>query len=160
MKMNMNQEIKKYQGNIYYFDRATHEIKRADWIECTDDYSHSYELHHVVPYTDWEEYQKLKTKGKKLSPKYDNMPEANALILILKIMHQHLQNPEYKLPKEKFEQVYGINPDVILYDINSRLERTAALFYVNKQKNNSELTLNDLTDNDIECFGGINEETF
>lgn len=125
----MNNEIKKYANDIYYcelrYDSAgnvlTPHIGRADWINSTKDYDHcSFELHHVVPYTDWERNTKnvREIVGK------------NALILLEKRMHQHLENPIYRLSKKDFERVYGINPDVILFDVNSRLERTQDLFYI------------------------------
>ena len=119
MKMNMNNEIKKYQGQIYYFDRASHDIKPADWIENIDDYNHdTYQLHHVVPYTDWSK------NTKNVQEKVGH----NALILLPKVMHQHLENPIYRLDKSEFERVWGIHPDTILFDINSRIERTRELF--------------------------------
>ncbi len=124
----MNNEIKKYSNDIYYcelrYDSAgnvlTPHIGRADWINSTKDYDHcSFELHHVVPYTDWERNTKnvREIVGK------------NALILLEKRMHQHLENPIYRLSKKDFERVYGINPDVILFDVNSKLERNCDLFY-------------------------------
>lgn len=183
MKMNMNKEIQKYKGHIYYFDCVTHDIRPAAWIDSIDDYNHQrYELHHVVPYTDWEEVNILRESDKPLPPKYDTMPKHNALILIPKIMHQHLENPIYRLPKDKFEQVYGIHPDLILFDINSRFTRVKKLFYLEQShpkytktqrhtassdcisvgcivesnlyqiSTNSQLSLNDLNENDIKCL--------
>ena len=118
-RMNMNEEIKKYQGRIYYYERATRQIIKADWIRSTNDYNHyEGELHHVVPYTDWEK----NTKNVR------SLFENNALILIERVMHQHLENPMYKLSKKEFREVYGINPDVILFDVNSKVERTEDSF--------------------------------
>lgn len=162
MKMNMNAEIQKYKGRIYYYEQSTHEIIKADWINSTDDYNHDdFELHHVVPHTDWE----------KNTRNVRDIVKENALIGIAKKMHQHLENPLYKLSKSDFERVWGIHPDEILYDVNSRLPREKDLFFVHmadeqNTKNTQELlcpksalflTLNDLTDEDINslevCFG-------
>lgn len=157
MKMNMNNEIKKYQGQIYFYDRVEHTINSANWIESIDDYNHnSYELHHVVPYTDWEK----NTKDVRVKVGH------NALILLPKVMHQHLENPVYKLSKSDFEKYYDIHPDEILFDINSRLPREKELFISqlfkrNWQGNSSSqtvsslpfsLTLDDLTMEDIEIL--------
>lgn len=46
-------------------------------------------------------------------------------------MHQHLENPIYRLSKSDFERVYKINPDKILFDVNSKVERTCELFFSN-----------------------------
>lgn len=135
---NMNEEIKKYQGRIYYFDKISKKIHPAHWIQTINDYNHfEYELHHVVPFTDWE-------KNTRNVQSLVN----NALILIPKVMHQHLENPEYRLSKEKFEKTYKINPDVILFDINSKLPRTAELF----TKNNKDTLSFVLSDDDLACF--------
>lgn len=133
LKKDMQKEIQKYQGKIFYLKESvdqygnclTPTIEPAHWINSTADYCHcTFELHHVVPFTDWE----LNT---------GNVQEKveNALILIRKITHQHLENPEYKLSKKEFERVYGINPDVILFDINSKLPRTSELFTSRFQDN-------------------------
>lgn len=136
----MQKEINKYQGWIFYLEerkdkynnRLAPIIKPATWINSTKDYSHSLELHHVVPYTDWE----LNTRN------VQNIIKNNALILIPNTferpMHQHLENPEYKLDKEDFEKKYLINPDVILFDINSKLPRTADVFMLDLKKNEYE----------------------
>lgn len=136
---NMNKEIKKYQGCIFVFDSDTKRIYPADWIQTTADYDHFlFELHHVVPFTDWEiSCSRFR--------KYKKMPEQNALILLPKVMHQHLENPVYKLNKNDFEKVYGINPDIILFDVNSRIKRTAELFITNpgnKPENSTYKTYN------------------
>lgn len=116
----MNKEIQKYQGNIYYYDRVDHRIKLANWIDSIDDYNHNCELHHVVPYTDWEK----NTKDVRVKVGH------NALILLPKQMHQHLENPMYKLSKSDFEKFYSIHPDEILYDVNSRIPREKELFFI------------------------------
>lgn len=123
LKKVMNNEIKKYHGNIYYFDKNKREIFPVN-ISTLYDYSHyELELHHVVPFTDWEK------NTKNVQSKVNN-----SLILLPKEMHQHLENPIYKLSKEKFELFYGINPDAILYDVNSKVERTCNLFNQNSFK--------------------------
>lgn len=117
-KKDMQLEIQKYQGRIYYYDEVDKQIYPAKWVHSLEDYNHyGYEAHHIIPYTDWE----LNTKNVK-----DYY--VNALVIIPKVMHQHLENPEYKLPKEVFKKIYGINPDSIYLDINSRIPRTCELF--------------------------------
>ena len=126
----MNIEIKKYINHIYYLEerfdcagnRLEPHIGTAHWINSTSDYDHcSFELHHVVPFTDWE----LNTRNVR------EKVGSNALILLPKKMHQHLENPIYKLGKEDFERVYKINPDKILFDVNSKIERTEDVFFIN-----------------------------
>lgn len=137
LKKDMQKEINKYQGSIYIYYKNTNTILSANWIKSLSDYNHyAYELHHVVPYTDWENNtKKVQSKTK------------NALILLPRIMHQHLENPLYKLSKEKFQEIYGINPDAILYDVNSKLERTCELFFT--QQIDEELE-------DFDCFADCN----
>lgn len=145
----MNKEIRKYQNMIYYFEerfdnagnKITPYIGEAYWINSTKDYDHySFELHHVVPYTDWERDTKnVRTKVKH-----------NALILLPKIIHQHLENPIYRLSKPDFERVYKINPDKLLFDINSRRTRTAELFY--KSGVHRPIFFED---EDLKCFEGV-----
>ncbi len=152
---NMNEEIKKYNGRIFYFDVNKKKIRRADWIFSTADYDHNFfELHHVVPFTDWERNTR-------------NVQSLvnNALILIPKVMHQHLENPIYKLNKEDFERIYGINPDLILFDINSRNSSNANnLFTINTSTltqagNTISLSANFLlTEEDLSCFDWIDED--
>ena len=139
MHKNMQKEIEKYQGRIFYFDEVTKQVIPAEWIKTLADYNHTYaELHHIIPYTDWE------TNTKDVRDKY-----INALILIPKVMHQHLENPEYKLPKEVFKKVYGIDPDKILLDVNSRIPRTDRLF-------TEDFVLKSLFDSDIaDCFADV-----
>lgn len=148
-RKNMQKEIEKYRGKIFYLEERkdryenilTPAIKPAAWINSTKDYDHSiFELHHVVPFTDWE-----------LNTKDVQTKENNALILIRKIMHQHLENPEYRLSKENFEKTYKINPDIILFDINSKLPRTAELFTKNTEDER-------LSNNDLSCFDEIDND--
>lgn len=152
LKKDMQQEIKKYQGRIFYFEQSTREILPAHWLTCLADYNHfEYELHHVVPFTDWE----------KNTRNVREVVKENALILISKVMHQHLENPVYKLSKEKFEEIYGINPDLILYDINSKIQRTCEVFYLNNSRGCSIPASSisfELTDEDLSCFDGIERE--
>ncbi len=152
---NMNEEIKKYNGRIFYFDVNKKKIRRAEWIFSTADYDHNFfELHHVVPFTDWERNTR-------------NVQSLvnNALILIPKVMHQHIENPIYKLNKEDFEKIYGITPDLILFDINSRNSSNANnLFTINTSTliqtgNTNPLSANFLlTEEDLSCFYGIDED--
>lgn len=152
MGYDMQKEIIKYQGRIFYFaaagvapatrsaeDEVTKDILPANWVKTLADYNHNYaELHHIIPYTDWE-----------LNTKEVRDKHINALILIPKVMHQHLENPVYKLPKEVFQKVYGIHPDRILLDVNSHLQRTEKLF-------TEDFVLKSLFDDD--CFSGIDFE--
>lgn len=150
-KKDMQKEIKKYQGRIFCLEERKDKygnllapvIKTANWITSTTSYSHDCELHHVVPFTDWE----LNTG------KVREIVKNNALLLLPnsfeRPMHQHLENPIYKLNKADFEAKYHINPDEILFDVNSKLPRTAELF------------LNNFSDNSYEydgCFDDIESE--
>lgn len=152
LKKDMAKEIQKYQGKIYYYEQSTHQIYPANWIQSLDDYNHyEYELHHVVPFTDWE----LNIKNVR------EIVGENALILISRIMHHHLENPIHRLTKEEFESVYGIHPDLILFDINSRIERTYPQLFFNS--NNSGRIIPVLPDDfllseeDLSCFDEIYE---
>lgn len=150
LKKDMAKEIKKYQGRIFYYDEATKEILSANWIQSLDDYNHyECELHHVVPYTDWE----LNTKNVR------EIVGENALILLRRIMHHHLENPIHRLTKEEFESVYGIHPDLILYDINSKVERIYPnIFLKNPASGSYPKVLPGtflLSDDDLSCFDDI-----
>lgn len=150
LKKDMAKEIKKYQGRIYYFDESTKQILPANWIQSLDDYNHyEIELHHVVPYTDWE--KNTKNVREKVGE--------NWMIAIRKIMHQHLENPLYKLPKEEFERVYGIHPDLILYDINSLKDRAYPLYFLNNSTADCKCQSAEflLSDEDLSCFDDIYE---
>lgn len=158
----MNNEIEEHINRIYYlaerFDlagnRLTPHIEKAYWINSTKDYDHtSFELHHVVPYTDW----KLNTKN------VQKLVENQALILLPKVMHQHLENPIYRLSKADFERVYKINPDKILFDVNSKTERTCNLFHISNQSNHGGTKCHSLFNNapvsfedvDFSCFDEV-----
>ena len=110
----MNDEIKKYQGRIYYLDIQKDvfgnlkrpSIEQATWIFDTTCYDHcSFELHHVIKFTQYEKNQEwFKKQGLE-----------NCLILIPKVLHQHLENPEYKLSNEQFYDKYLINRYELLF---------------------------------------------
>ncbi len=75
------------------------------------------------------------------------------------------ENPIYKLNKEDFERIYGINPDLILFDINSRNSSNANnLFTINTSTltqagNTISLSANFLlTEEDLSCFDWIDED--
>ena len=150
LKKDMAKEIKKYQGRIYFYEQETKKIQPANWIQSLDDYNHyEFELHHVVPYTDWEKNIK-------------NVQEfvgENCLIALPKIMHQHLENPQYKLPKELFEKIYGIHPDLIFYDINSLIGRTYPHIFLKNSTADCVGQSADflLSDEDLSCFDDIYE---
>ena len=151
MRKIMNDEIKKYP--VYYLEerfdcagnKLTPYIGKAYWIESTKDYDHcSFELHHIVPFTDWEKNTK-------------NVRElaSQALILLPKIMHQHLENPVYKLTKEDFIRVYKINPNQILFDVNSKIERDADLFNLDDTLGGNSPSYSPFSFLDLTCFEGI-----
>ena len=147
-KKDMQLEIQKYQGRIYYYDEVDKQIYPANWVHSLEDYNHyGYEAHHIIPYTDWE----LNTKNVK-----DYY--VNALVIIPKVMHQHLENPEYKLPKEVFEKIYGINPDSIYLDINSRIPRTCELFthtLLAGGVSSYTPSFSLIDDSELSCFDGL-----
>ncbi len=154
LKKDMAKEIKKYQGRIFYFDKSACAIFPAPWIQSLDDYNHyECELHHVVPYTDWE----LNTKNVRA------IIIENALILLPRIMHYHLENPINRLTKKEFESVYGIHPDLILFDINSKVERLYTPSLLNNSisgRNFPTTKLPDdflISDEDLSCFDDIYE---
>jgi len=145
-KKNMQKEIKKYQGNIYYFDKDSKQILPAEWIVNLDSYNHfEYELHHYVPYTDWEH----NTKNVR------EQVNKNRLILLPKVMHQHLENPLYKLSRKDFERVYGIDPINLLFDVNNR-----TIKHEQTQTESEGLNIMMisgslfLTEDDLSCFDG------
>lgn len=104
----MNDEIKKYQGRIYYLEERfdaygnmkTPSVEPATWIHDTSCYDHcSFELHHIIKFTHYEQNKKW----------YQSQGLENCLILIRKKMHQHLENPIHELPNEVFYNTYKIN---------------------------------------------------
>ncbi len=110
----MNEEIKKYFGRIYYLDmrkdcygnQLAPRIERAFWIESTNDYDHfSFELHHLIKFTHYENNIQY----------YKNLGLTNCLILIPKILHQHLENPVYSLTDDEFYNKYKINRYELLF---------------------------------------------
>lgn len=153
LKKNMQKEIEKYQGNIFYFDNTTKNIKAAEWIQTLNDYNHyEFELHHFVPFTDW----KKNTKNIK------KIVKENKLILLPKKMHQHLENPIYKLKKDYFEYIYGINPDLLLFDINSKnishkdsFEKRDLFTFIKADKTIPSSANFLLTEEDLSCFDEI-----
>ena len=115
LKKIMNDEIQKYQGRIYYLDirkdiygnLKSPRIERADWIENTQCYDHcSFELHHIIKFTQFEQNQKW----------FQERGLNNCLILIPKVMHQHLENPMYELSDEQFYNKYLIHKYELLFN--------------------------------------------
>lgn len=103
----MNEEIKKYPVFALTPDG---ELLQVSFVTSTADYNHYLaEMHHYVPYTDWE----LNTKNVR------NIVEQK-LIILPKACHQHLENSDYRMPKDEFERVYKINPEELLFDINRK----------------------------------------
>ncbi|MDD3238243.1 MAG: hypothetical protein PHV37_09130 [Candidatus Gastranaerophilales bacterium] len=104
----MNNEINKYPIFALTPEGTLEDVSSI--INSTDDYNHYLaELHHFVPYTDWE----MNTKNVK------NIVEQK-LILLPKACHQHLENSDFRMPKDEFEKVYKINPEHLLFDINRK----------------------------------------
>ena len=111
----MNKEIEKYQGRIYYFEQRQDiygnqlvpKIKPAEWIENTSCYDHSsFELHHVIKFTNFEKNKNW----------YIERGLNMCLILIPKIMHQHLEDPIYQLTDDEFYKKYLIHKYEILFN--------------------------------------------
>lgn len=110
----MNDEIKKYQGRIYYLDIRKDiygnlkrpRIKPAIWITDTSCYDHySSELHHVIKFTQYERNKSwFQERGLEM-----------CLILLPKVMHQHLENPEFVLSDADFYNKYLIHKYELLF---------------------------------------------
>lgn len=114
LKKIMNNEIKKYQGKIYYLDIQKDfygnlkkpRIEQATWINNTTCYDHySFELHHVIKFTNYEHNKKW----------YQEHGLEMFLILIPKVMHQHLENPIHALSDEDFYNKYLIHKYELLF---------------------------------------------
>lgn len=110
LKKVMNDEIKKYQGRIYYLNIRSEGLKPniepAEWIFDTSCYDHfSFELHHVIKFTHYELNKQW----------YQKHGLEMCLILIPKIIHQHLENPIYELPDDIFFKKYGIHKHELLF---------------------------------------------
>lgn len=108
MKYDMNKEIKKYK--VFYVHAG--QLEETFFVENIGCYDHyTVQLHHFVPHTDWE--KNTRNVREKTDQKLILMPIA---------MHQHLENPVYKLDKESFKKLYGIHPNELLFDVNSHDE--------------------------------------
>jgi hypothetical protein len=110
----MNNEILKYQDRIYYLNIRQDKygqtlkpcIEKANWIYNTRCYDHnSFELHHVIKYGQYERNKEY----------FEKRGLNMCLILIPKIMHQHLENPVYELSDEEFYRVYMIHKWELLF---------------------------------------------
>ena len=141
----MNDEIKKYQGRIYYLNQSkdfwgndvTPTIEEANWINSTADYDHSsFELHHMIKFTHYEQNQNY----------YKSHKLTNCLILIPKVLHQHLENPIYELSEEEFLNKYKIEKWKLLFSKNN--------FANGNYPKELSKTSNDLTDYDG-CFDSL-----
>lgn len=152
IQKDMAKEIKKYRGHIYHFDIVTKQVLPAQWVENLDSYNHfECELHHYVPFTDWEH----NTKNVR------ELVKNNRLILLPKIMHQHLENPLYKLPDMDFERIYGIDPKTLLFDVNRRTDNLEKSLHESGELN-IVLRITDslfLTEEDLSCFDGCEFKT-
>ncbi len=145
LKKIMNEEIQKYQGRIYYLElnqdiygnQKTPAIKPADWIENTKCYDHcSFELHHVIKFTNFEKNKNW----------YIERGLNMCLILIPKIMHQHLENPMYELTDEEFYNKYLIHKYELLF-IKSEYDKGNYPAILTKVSN-----LISFDDVDLSCF--------
>lgn len=104
----MNNELKLYD---VFFLHDSGKLEQVFNVLSTADYNHfEYEAHHFVPFTDWV----MNTKNVQ---SFTNQ----RIILIRKITHQHLENSEFRLPRDKFVELYHIAPEELLYDINKRI---------------------------------------
>ena len=141
----MNNEIKKYQGRIYYFDTGVKKILPAEWIFSTADYDHfSFELHHVIKFSQYErEKQWFRSRGLEM-----------CLVLIPKVMHQHLENPVYGLPDHIFFEKYGVAKFDLLFD-----NKDFAKGFFPKILRCENMIVN-FDDVDISCFDNIYSEVY
>lgn len=104
-KLLTNDELKKYDVFVL-LDNG--ELEQRYDITSTDDYNtFEYQAHHFVPRLDWY----LNTKGVRSLTN-------QRIIIMRKICHQHLENPEFRLPRDKFIEVYHIEPEKLLFDVN------------------------------------------
>lgn len=145
VKKIMNEEIKKYQGRIYYLDQSSinPKILPAEWIVNTSCYDHySFELHHVIKFT---HYEKNRTWCQERGL---NM----CLILIPKVMHQHLENPIYELSDEVFFEKYRIHKHELVF---IKKDYDCGKFPAVLKNGSTEISFDDL---DLSCFDGIGNE--
>ncbi|MEI8128004.1 MAG: hypothetical protein WCG95_00170 [bacterium] len=103
----MNNEIANFD---VFFLHDSGKLEQVFNVLSTTDYNHyEYEAHHFVPYTDWV-----------MNTKNVQSQTDQRIIIIRKKAHQHLENPEYRLPKDKFIEIYHILPEKLLFDVNKR----------------------------------------
>ena len=154
LKKIMNDEIQKYQGRIYYLDIRSNSrsakapayaglkprIAPANWIKTTKDYDHfSFELHHVIKFTQYEKNKQW----------YKNQGLEMCLILIPKIMHQHLENPIYELPENIFYEKYQIHKHELLF---TKKDYDCGNFPKILKQGSMELSFDDI---DLSCFSEV-----
>ncbi len=144
IKKVMNDEIQKYQGRIFYFDKDTKKLCLANWIVDTKCYDHySFELHHVIKFTRYEKNKQW----------YKNQGFEMCLVLIPKVMHQHLENPEFELSNDKFYQTYGIHKYKLLFKKKDFLNGKYPEILKYKTADFS------LCESDLSCFDEIYNES-
>lgn len=111
----MNEEIKKYQGRIYVLEERVDQynctltpiIKKIDCIFSTKNYCHcTYDLHHVIKYSDYESNKEW----------YQQNNLEMCLILLRKIIHQHLEYPMCSLSDEDFFKTYRVHRHQLLFN--------------------------------------------
>lgn len=144
LKKIMNEEIKKYQGYIYYLDMRSNGLKPriepAEWIVDTTSYDHSsFELHHIIKFTQYEKNKNwYQERGLKM-----------CLILLPKIMHQHLENPIYELSDEVFLKKYRIHKHELLFN---KKDYECGKFPAVLKSGSTNISFDDL---DLSCFDGV-----
>lgn len=144
LKKIMNDEIKKYQGRIYYLNIRENGLKPtiepAEWIVDTSCYDHfSFELHHVIKFTHYEQ-------NKNWYQEHDlNM----CLILLPKVMHQHLENPVYELPADVFFKKYGIQKYELLFN---KKDYMCGNFPAILKRSSTQISFDDV---DLSCFDEV-----
>lgn len=142
LKKIMNDEIKKYHGRIYYLDQSSlhPKISPAEWIVDKTCYDHySFELHHVIKFTHFEQNKNW----------YQERGLNMCLILIPKVMHQHLENPIYELSDEVFFEKYQIHKYELLF---SKKDYDCGNFPVILENGSTNISFDDL---DLSCFDGV-----
>lgn len=144
LKKIMNEEIKKYQGYIYYLDMRSNGLKPsiepAEWIVDTSCYDHfSFELHHVIKFTHYEQNKQW----------YQERGLNMCLILIPKVMHQHLENPVYELSDDDFYKKYGIHKFELLF---RKIDYLKGWYPAILTKGSNEISFDDI---DLSCFEGV-----
>lgn len=101
---NMNKEIEKYP---IFFINTSGQLIRTYKIKNTQDYSHSYNLHHYIPYSDYERNKKW----------YEERGIKQKLILMSIQLHEQLHNQAIKnLSDSEFLARYKISKYELIFN--------------------------------------------